>query len=240
MNASLAFRVYNMNGGASMRRFFMFLATAFLVAGQATSPTGFGRMIYPGTGGPTARGPITQGVGGAGFGRMIYPGTGAPYVARPGAFTGIQPALPAHQNHSRSTIVPFPIFYGGGYYGAFDIPSAGTLEDRDQRAPVVIINQSYAPEPVHPVLRDYSNTPLPVARVPVPRDPHADDPTLYQIAMTDGAVFEAVGYWVEGDVLHYLTLEGNNNLATLDLVDRERSSKLNEERKVEFKLPKRR
>jgi hypothetical protein len=230
-----------------MRRLAIFFGSALLAAAQSTSPTGFGRMIYPGTGGPGAKGgTISSGVGGAGFGRAIYPGTGAPYAVRPGsapAFVGVPPQGPPHQQHGRSTIVPFPVFYGGGYYGAFDVPNATPYyEDRDNRAPVVIINQNYQPEPINPVLRDYSQTQLPPAaprRERVEVDPHSEDPTLYQIAMTDGSVFEAVGYWVEGDVLHYLTLEGNNNLATLDLVDRERSLKLNQERKVAFKLPKR-
>ena len=210
---------------------------AALAAAQATTPSGFGRMIYSGTGGPGT-------TGGGGFGRIIYPGTGAPAAVRPDArgFYSNPPAPVPHQNHSRSAIVPYPIFYGGGYYSSFDIPQAAQPEDRDRRAPIVIINQNYQPEPVNPVMRDYSSAALPpaaprVERAPV--DPHAEDPTLYQIAMTDGTIFEAVGYWVEGDVLHYLTLEGNNNLATLDLVDRERSLRLNQERKVAFKLPKR-
>ena len=231
-----------------MRHLWMLTAAAALALAQSTSPTGFGRMIYSGTGGPgVARGVISPSTGGAGFGRIVYPGTGAPVALRQGfapAFVGVQPPQQQHQIHGRSAIIPFPVFYGGGYYGAFDIPQAATLEDRGSRSPVIIINQLYQPEPVNPVLRDYSNTPLPPAAPrPVPAEargePPSDDPTLYQIAMTDGSVFEAVGYWVEGNVLHYLTLEGNNNLATLDLVDRERSLRLNEERKVAFKLPKR-
>src|SRR4051795_2559670 len=110
-----------------MRRLLLFTASALLAVAQSTSPTGFGRMIYPGTGGPGARGGTISGsTGGAGFGRMIYPGTGAPTAIRPGspAFIGAPPPVPVHQNHGRSAIVPFPVFYGGGYYGAFDVPTA--------------------------------------------------------------------------------------------------------------------
>ncbi len=222
-------------------RFMWIVATSGIALAQLTSPTGFGRNLYPGTGGPgVSRGPGSVSTGGAGFGRNIYPGTGAPYVVRPsgGPVVGrpggrpnytLPPTVP-HQTHGRSAIVSYPIFWGG-YYSNIDVPQAGAYDDRDH-PPVVIINEAYRPETPNPVMLDYANTPLPQAAVrdprPVtPRDPHAEDPTLYQIAMTDGAIFEAVGHWLEGGVLHYLTLEGTHNQATLELGDRERTQKLN-------------
>jgi hypothetical protein len=242
-----------------MRLVVLVTLSAIAAFGQLTSPTGFGRNLYPGTGGPTAPG---RGFSGAGFGRVVYPGTGAPAALRPGftGFVGAVPAAPAHLPHARSAIVPFPVFYGGGYYGGFEPPPAptpyDTYYDPSQRAPVVIINQNFQPDTANPVLRDYSNAPLPPAAqrpgpppqtIPQPppapqaaaRNPHEDDPTIYLVAMTDGAVFEALAYWVEGDTLNYITVEGSHNRATLDLVDRDRSRRLNQERNVEFKLPRR-
>src|SRR5262249_47147950 len=148
---------------------------------QLTSPTGFGRNLYPGTGGPgVTRGPVSVSTGGAGFGRNIYPGTGAPYVVRPSGAPVYQ--LPPSQPHGppgRSAVVSYPIFWGG-YYSNIDVPQAGAADDRGN-PPVVIINEAYRPAAPNPVLRDYANTPLPPAAArelpPVaPRDPHAEDP----------------------------------------------------------------
>jgi hypothetical protein len=242
-----------------MRNLATFLGLSALALGQQTSPTGFGRMIYPGTGGPTGparTGFVGPGIAGAGFGRVVYPGTGAPAALRPGvtpAFVAAPPPRPAHLPHARSAVIPFPVFYGGGYgyYAAFEPPPVArpfTEVDYAPRPPVVIINQNFQPDTPNPVLRDYSNTPLPpaVASRPAPpaapqaaRDPRDDDPTIYLVALSDGTVFQAVAYWVQGDTLNYITVEGSHNRATLDLVDRERSLRLNQERKVEFKLPKR-
>src|SRR5215831_18167539 len=161
-----------------MPRFTLILAVAVVPAlAQQTSPTGFGRQIYPGTGGPSAPvrgsfgGSNGASTGGAGFGRVIYPGTGAPAAIRPGVNPGLITAPPrvGHVQHNRSAIVPYPIFYGTGYYGAFEPPSAADYGpaygpyDAPDRPPLVIINQSYQPEQINPVLRDYSNVPLPPA-----------------------------------------------------------------------------
>jgi hypothetical protein len=46
-----------------------------------------------------------------------------------------------------------------------------------------------------------------------------------------------VAYWVDGDTLNYITVQGSKNSASLDLVDREFSQQINKERRVEFGLP---
>ena len=237
-----------------MKRVVVFAAlSAGVVLGQATSPTGFGRQLYPGTGGPTAapRGGVGA-YGGAGFGRMIYPGTGAPALLRPGAAFGVAPTV-GHPNHGRGAIVAYPVFYGGGYYDSFLTPPPANpateydLNYPSQRAPVVIINQSFRPEALTPDEVE----PAPAARVERRRAPAAarrdenDEPvreqeaTIYLVAMKDDTIFATLGYWVEGDTLVYITREGSRNTASLSLVDRELSQRLNDERHVEFKLPKR-
>jgi hypothetical protein len=142
------------------------------------------------------------------------------------------------------------VYYGGGYY-PYDAPQALAAQDAPadygqngypQQSPVVIINQSYQPDVVNPVLRDYSNTPLPEA-VPQqgaqfePQAANSDEPTIYLIAMKDRTIYATVAYWVDGETLNYITREGSPNRVSLDLVDRDFSKQLNEERHVEFKLP---
>jgi hypothetical protein len=222
-----------------MRSAILLLATGALAFSQGGA--GFGRINSGAPGG--------RSVGGAGFGRTIFPGTGAPAAVRgPGGRGPLYIAPPpVHLSHARSVVVPFPVYYGGGYY-PYDAPLAPQAGDLPpdyaqggypQQSPVVIINQSFKPDVINPVLRDYSNTPLPEA---VPQESFQtqvsnDEPTIYLIAMKDRTIFATVAYWVDGETLNYVTREGSLNRASLDLVDRDFSKQLNEERHVEFQLP---
>jgi len=228
-------------------RFFtavLLLAASTAWSQRAPSPTGFGRNSNPAG--------VIGTTGGAGFGRMIYPGTGAPAVARntriPGSpLVALPPFHVQHNAHAVPVAVPYPVFYGGGYYD-YDAPPApvgGQYSPSDYQVsgyeqmtqpPVVIINQYFRPDSANPVIRDYSNVPLPEA---APQTPQTSEPqVMFLIAMKDHTIFPAVAYWVEGDTLNYITLQGSKNSASLDLVDREFSQQINKERKVEFGLPK--
>ncbi len=202
-----------------------------------------------------------------GFGSVLYPGTGGPPNARPsngsgvaaGGFRHFAPPPPAvrHPQHGRTVIVPYPVYYGGGYYSGY--PSNYAPQEAPQAAyptgpsdssyqqtqpPVVIINQYFRPDAVNPQVRDYSNVPLPptMPQQGPPQEfpaaaPADDSPSYYLIAMKDHAIIAAVTYWVDGDTIHYITLQGDQNKASLDLVDRDFSKQLNADRRIEFKLP---
>jgi len=233
----------------------MRLMTAVLVvaastawAQRATSPTGFGRVANP-SGVPAT-------TGGAGYGRLIYPGTGAPAASRhlPAGGAIARPPRPAHNAHTIPVAVPYPVFYGGGFYD-YDAPSAPIGADSqaayqvpgyDQmtQPPVVIINQYFKPDTANPVLRDYSNVPLPEPGPDAPKAANngaaaatSDQQVMFLIAMKDHTIFPAVAYWVEGDILNYITVQGAKNSVSLSLVDRDFSKQINQERKVEFGLP---
>ena len=181
-----------------------------------------------------------------GFGGMLYPGASSPLGSRqPTRFYAPPPA--PHPVHAGTVIVPYPVFYGGYYYG-YD-PSAGYAQSAPgysadpnsyaapSQAPVVIMNQGYPPDAPNPVVRDYSNADLPNPGpdyAPQRSDPQA---TIYLIAMTDHNILPAIAYWVEGDTLNYITQEGMQNRVSLALVDRDFSKKLNDDRNVEFRLP---
>jgi len=218
---------------------------AVLVAGPAAfgqqrpNPTGFGSVLYPGTGGPPP--PSAHG----GNGSVLYPGTGGP----PGnnlltgrRYTGVPPQT-AHPSHQRNVIVPVPVYYGGYYYSdpsggyaqqqpapAYDDPS---MYAAPSQAPVVVINQAVPREP----------PPFQLYHAPGPGDQATNvqpdaPPTIYLIAMTDHTILPAIAYWVDADTLSYITPEGDQNRVSLALVDREFSKKLNDDRHIEFKLPK--
>ena len=185
---------------------------------------------------------------------------------RGGSHAGSRRAPAPYVSHSHASgvvVVPYPVFYGG-YYAAPYAPdpagyAPGVVPGYDQsyapgydtgyapgsdtggQPPVVIMNQNYTPEVANPTLRDYSNTPLPppgVVQYPPQPQPPDDQPTVYLIAMKDHTIFPAVAYWVEGDVLNYVTAQGTSvNRVSLGLVDRDFSQQLNDQRSVPFKLP---
>lgn len=154
--------------------------------------------------------------------------------------------------NGRTLLVPYPIYGGYGFYGnAYDTPPAAP----EPISPAVIINQNFQPDVVRPAFYDYSRNPLPepggerdmrmgsieaVSRPydEVPVAPPDDKPMVYLIALRDHTIHAAVAYWVDGDTLNYITLEKKQNRVTLDLVDRDLSKQLNDERQVPFRLVK--
>src|SRR5204862_274390 len=152
-----------------------------------------------------------------------------------------------HGNHSVAAAVPYPVFYGGSYYDyeAPPAPMANQLAsypyyspDANQQPPVVIINQYFRPETANPVIRDYSNVPLPQPANQAPAaavdTSSADLGVMFLIAMKDHTIYPAVAYWVEKDTLNYITPQGVKNSASLDAVDLDFSKQLNKERKIDF------
>jgi hypothetical protein len=155
--------------------------------------------------------------------------------------------------------------YGGGGYGydyAPQQPAANvTVVIPQQPTPQVIINHNYTPETANPVMRDYSNSNLPEAsprspevqiytaptpgrgEEPQPRAqtrqsvaPADDKPNIYLIALKDGTVRSAIGYWSEDGVLHYVTPQGSINRFSLSFLDTATTEQLNRERGLEWEL----
>ncbi|MEP7354237.1 MAG: hypothetical protein ABI824_13495 [Acidobacteriota bacterium] len=248
---------------------------------RTTSPTGFGRILFPG-------GTSPKGAGGSGtvspFGRVlfpggtapagvaspqnsgknVFPGGGAPATIRPGSsgagLLGYRPPI-THQSHSALIPILIPV-YGSGYFG-YDAPIAqyaptatypatgstapyGSQTDDGtgaQASPVVIINQYFRPDAAvdtqRDAPRDYQpqDTPAPsIAQAPVQTYSQPEGP-VFLIAMKDHTIYSANAYWIEDGVLNYVTLHGDENSASMELVDRELSRRLNRDRKVSFGLP---
>lgn len=126
---------------------------------------------------------------------------------------------------------------GPGYAEAYPAATAPA-------PPTVIINQNFQTDSVRPQFRDYSNAQLPqpggVAAPPAHPTPGAladDQPTIFLIAMQDRTIYPVIAYWVQGDTLNYISVEGALNHVSLALVDRGLSKQLNAERNVPFALP---
>jgi hypothetical protein len=114
--------------------------------------------------------------------------------------------------------------------------------------PSVVINEGFRTGPIHPQLRDYSNVRLPepgTVVVPpstaatLPTQPALTDgePIIFLIALQDHVIVPAIAYWVQGNTLHYISLDGAAHQVSLAQIDRDFSKQLNRERNLPFPLP---
>ena len=218
--------------------------------------SGFGRVIFPGTGQPPPNGLIS--------GRVLFPGTGGPpgsplsitdttFASRLGATVGGLNNGQFHRFHRPAVVAPYayPV-YGGGYYvGGYSDNGYGYAPDQSnapmayppQQGPQVIINQNFIPEHANPVVHEYgedSSGGIHLYEAPSrePEEGAADENTSYYlIAFKDHSIYSAYAYWVEGDTLHYVTPQRVHNQASLSLVDRELTDKLNRNQGMQVKLP---
>ena len=240
----------------------VFLAVIIGTAyGQGNPPYysvgGFGSVVNPGTGHPPTLpfGPAT-GTGPArfGFGRGFGFNNGGRFDHGAHNRTVIVP-YPIYYGG----------YYGYGY-DVPPVDQYGNPMVNQNTAPSVVINQNFIPDRPAPMVREYG-APGPdtgdqqssglrqyqapashpyadaqdqAAQAPprAPRQPANDDqPTVYLIAFRDHSIVQALGYWMEGNTLHYVSMEHSLNQASLDLIDRALSQRLNDERGVEFRLP---
>ncbi|MDQ2947733.1 MAG: hypothetical protein M3Y27_17665 [Acidobacteriota bacterium] len=221
-----------------------------------SSVGGFGNVLYPGTGhapvlppgglnGPSFAHRLGQNIGGSGWNHQPF---------RAGSNRTLVVPFPVYYG---------PMY--GGYGSQYqDSPPPQYQEPPPQfintnTSPSVVINQTFVPERAMPAMREYSNQPdrdpepqqgmrryegpqsgpMPErARSASKSSANTDgQPTLYLIAFKDNGIVQALGYWVEDGNLHYVSAGHTLNQVSLDLVDRELSQRLNDERSVEFKLP---
>lgn len=209
------------------------------------SNTGFGRVIFPGTGHQPGQG------SGTGFGRVIFPGTGHPpgitdptFASRLSATVGGYGARDGHgyRRFRQSAVIPYavPVYIGG--YPDYEYADQQPMMP-PQQSPQVIINQNFLPERAEPVMREYGedSSGLHVYEAPG-RQPvqSADEENInyYLIAFKDHSIYSAFAYWVEAETLHYVTPQRAHNQVSLSLVDRELTDKLNRDRQLQVKLPK--
>ena len=222
------------------------------------SGTGFGRVLFPGTGQQPTN-------GSTGFGRVLFPGTGAPpgtalsitdttFASRLGAtVSGLgNGGFDGRGRRFRQPLVfpyAYPVYVGGNGdygYGDYGYPPEqpnNSYVNPPQQAPQVVINQNFVPERATPVVREYGEDSSGVVhvyeapgRAPV-ETPAEDTTSYYLLAFKDHSIYSAFAYWVEGDTLHYVTPQRIHNQASLSLLDRELTDKLNRDRNLQVRVP---
>jgi hypothetical protein len=131
-----------------------------------------------------------------------------------------------------------PGYYGGGYPASY---SAGYPQQSSPNVTVVYPPQAPASNTVvldrsgGSVTREYDQYGQEINRQSAAVTDSG--PQVFLIAFRDHTIRAAAAYWVEGAVLHYVTLEHEQKSAPLNLVDRDLCVRLNRERRVVFSLP---
>jgi hypothetical protein len=231
----------------------LLLAFCLATAGFAQtfgSQSGFGNVVFPGTG----RAPHNPNV--TGFGNVVFPGTPkAPHI-NPFSVTdlGFAGRLAGTVNpffrpgsriggfkHGVGGGVPFapyayPVYVGGGggYYEPPVQQQPNVVVIYPQQQPPVVINQMLGGPAQEPQIQDISAG---VESYQAPARETASNPTAepssyYLIAFKDNSIYSALAYWIEGETLHYVTAGNNHNQVSLSLVDRPLTERLNRERRV--------
>jgi hypothetical protein len=235
------------------------LALASSVFGQAVHRS-FGSVVFPGGTSSTSPGTTRN------FGSVVFPGGtqmqpvrgGAPVIGvRPGVGAGTLPQAGRGQNSNfRRTpmngggtrLTPSYVYAYPVYIGGYD-NSYATQEPAPQQPNVTMI---YPPrQQATPVMiqvgpdGEYTTLaprqPITIYQAPERRetaeDPETATDTRYLLAFKDHTIYSAVAYWADGDTLHYFTTGNTHNQASISLIDRELTDRLNRELGIDFKLP---
>jgi hypothetical protein len=204
-----------------------------VVNGTGTN-AGFGSVVFP-AGRPTQNAPLTLN-GNVNRGNV---------VGRPG-FNG---TVRRNFNNGSVIYVPYayPVYSGGYGYGYGDVPpqqqqpNFTVIYPPQQPAPVIIQGSPGQPGEVpRSMIQEYGQQPQqpPVSAYPqAAQDNQQSEANYYLLAFKDHSIYSAVGYWVDGDTLHYITTGNVHNQVSVSLVDRETTQHLNKSRGVQVTLP---
>jgi len=206
---------------------------------------------------PPVRGVPSSGPAfGFGFGNVVFPG-GAPAslfrgfsITDPGfaanlggivsgfrPYTGGVAGAAPHRGLRGPAIVgiPYPVYLGTfGYYDGSVGPGSGVvIVPTAQPAPTVVINQTFGASPNTDSQAARSSDSSSVQIYQAPSAPvygtSSQTATIYLVAFTDGTIKPAIAYWIDGDSLAYVTPQGNLNRASLALIDKEYTDRLNKD-----------
>lgn len=155
---------------------------------------------------------------------ILVGATGA--FAQRGPRSGVPPVHPRAPQH----LFPngFPLFlgdYGSSYSAYAPAPSVVVV----QQPPFYVLVPQAPSDPAKPEIHEYHEA---TVAAPQPVDEQA-----FAIVLRDGSVYSAIAVTVQGSALHYVEPDGGHRLVSLDAVDRETTRRLNQERKLQLRLP---
>jgi hypothetical protein len=205
------------------------------------SPSGFGNVLFPGTGTAPPAGDWSSSVPGS-FGGWMDVAGGGPY--------GDTERSRRRFSHRSVYGYPlaWPVVVGGLYYDPSyadqQPPNITIVMPPQPSTPPLTINQSFPPESSKDVLPEHgpgaAGASASSDRQNQPAASAAqDERALLFVALKDSSVYTAVAYWVEDGTLHYTTPQDHHNQVSLDLVDRELTARLNAGSDGGLRLPSR-
>jgi len=203
----------------------------------------FGSVVFPGSASvPTVRTAPTPPVGiihGNAFGNTFR--SAGPVVGQ--NFRRIPSGNRPGRSSTSTFVYAYPVFVGGyenSMVGGDPPPPPMALPPMVQPP----LTTMYSPDTARPVViqvtpDNYSRPPLSTYQPAAPEA--ADEPVAgaarYLLAFKDHTVYSAVAYWFDGDTLHYFTTGNTHNQASVSLLDRDLTARLNQELGIDFHLP---
>jgi hypothetical protein len=162
-------------------------------------------------------------------------------------------------NRVPGTVIYYPVYVGGGYggYGGYYDPSAFTPDAMAQQAfvpqqPNMTMAYPQQQQEARPTIIEMRPDGQYTTRQQAVPPPYlAADPRQQQmaapqdspdqphclIAFKDHTVYSSVAYWFDGETLHYFTDGSTHNQASVSLIDRPLTERLNREMGIDFKMP---
>ncbi|HWZ30979.1 MAG TPA: hypothetical protein VNX18_06585 [Bryobacteraceae bacterium] len=122
--------------------------------------------------------------------------------------------------------------FWGDYPDAVGDPYLG-LSPQESPAPSIVVIAPPTPAPIRPVqtvIHEYA----------APSSGNAGtgiDANTFTIALKDGSQRSAAAAWVQGGELHYLDSQGKQQMLSPDVIDRETTVRLNQEKHLRLQLP---
>lgn len=101
-----------------------------------------------------------------------------------------------------------------------------------------MINEYYQPHQIQPRMQDYSNGGYGLEPAPTATAAAVKKPDFWLLAFPNGTVVLAVAYWTDHGSLYYVTRTKEQKQILISAIDRDLTEQLNQERGLEFRIPK--
>jgi len=163
--------------------------------------------------------------------------TTAPCCSSPGSNGAWYGRRHDRDRSSEVIAVPVPVVIGGEADPPPDAPQNEQMTEPPPEAPAPPVSVVFPPAAAAPPGNGMPNPPPEHAQPARCVPPPVNEPPHVLIALRNGWVYAAVAYWVEHDTLHYITTDGHHNQASLNLVDRPISARLNQGSMMPLVLP---
>lgn len=197
----------------------------------------FGGVVFPG-GRPALSGAQR------GSGIVVFPADGGSRIVNSSRTTGTRLV----GGLGSGVVYAYPVFVGGCY----DISCLNPAGQPAEPAPPGQDGAAAYPPAAAPILispSDSGDAQAPGEQLgpgldqPDPSEPVEEsaappaEPAQYLLAFKDRSIYATPAYWVDGDTIHYFTAGNKHNQASVSLLDRELTERLNRESGVEVDLP---